>query len=244
MEFAAAAVLAGAAVQSATGFGFALVCGPVLIAVFEPEEAVAVLAALGLVLAVLVLADSGLRRVAWRPLAPIMLAAVPGLAIGLLALEAFSKPVLQLGVGLAVVAAAAVQIRAGRPHEPAEPGLAASGLVGLVSGALTTSIGVNGPPVAMWLEARGSDPGEMRATLAASFLMLNACGFAVLVAAHGAGDVADPGRLLPLVGAVIAGHVVGALAFRRIDAETFRRLVLGLVIAAGAASAVAGLLSL
>ena len=81
-------------------------------------------------------------------------------------------------------------------------------------------------------------------TFAAAFLMLNAFGFAVLVAAHGAGDVADPGQLLPLVGAVIAGHVAGALAFRLIDAETFRRVVLALVIAAGVASAVAGLLAL
>ena len=37
---------------------------------------------------------------------------IPGSGIGLLALVLFSKPVLQIGVGLAVVAAAAVQMRA------------------------------------------------------------------------------------------------------------------------------------
>lgn len=244
MAYAAAAVLAGAAAQSATGFGFALVSGPILFAVFEPEEAVTMLAALGIVLSVLVLAD-GKGQAAWRPLAPLLVAAIPGLGIGLLALAAFSKPVLQVAVGLAVVAAAVFQIRSGRAREgEAAPGPVAGGLVGLVSGALTTSLGVNGPPVALWLEARGSDPGEMRATLAASFLALNLCGFAVLIAAHGPGDVAGPGRLLPLAACVVAGHVAGAMAFRRLDPGTFRIAVLALVIAAGVASAVAGLLSL
>ena len=96
----------------------------------------------------------------------------------------------------------------------------------------------------LWLEARGGAPGEMRVTLAATFLVLNVCGFAVLVAAHGAGDVAGPGRLLPLAAAVVVGHAAGAMAFRRLDPGTFRIAVLALVIAAGMASAVAGLLSL
>ena len=50
LEIAAGvAVLAGAALQSATGFGFALVSAPLLFAAAEPEEAVALLILLGLI---------------------------------------------------------------------------------------------------------------------------------------------------------------------------------------------------
>jgi hypothetical protein len=47
--------------------------------------------------------------------------------------------------------------------------------------------------------------------------------------------------LLALVG---AGYLAGAAAFRRIGAELFRRLVVALVVAAGVASAAAGLAGL
>ena len=46
LEIAAGvAVLAGAALQSATGFGFALVAAPLLFAATEPEQAVGLLIA-------------------------------------------------------------------------------------------------------------------------------------------------------------------------------------------------------
>jgi uncharacterized membrane protein YfcA len=242
---AAAAVLVGAATQSATGFGFALVAGPALFAVLDPAEAVAALAVLGVVLSLLVLADGGPDLVRWRALLPLLLAAVPGLALGVLVLDLLSKAALQLGVGVAVVAAALLQASTRTAGEARLHGSApAGGVVGLVSGTLTTSIGVNGPPVVLWLEARGAPPGEFRATLAATFLVLNVGGVVALVAAQGAGEVIDAGRLLPLVGLVLAGHVGGALAFRRLDAGSFRRAVLVLVIAAGIASAVAGFVGL
>jgi uncharacterized membrane protein YfcA len=48
MALAAAAALVGAAVQSATGFGFALILSPALLTALDPYEAVTALLALGL----------------------------------------------------------------------------------------------------------------------------------------------------------------------------------------------------
>ena len=57
-----------------------------------------------------------------------------------------------------------------------------------------------------------------------------------------AGDATvDPDVLLVLLGLVLAGHALGAIAFRRLDHERFYRLVLALVLVTGAASLVAGL---
>jgi uncharacterized membrane protein YfcA len=244
---AAAATLVGAAAQSATGFGFALVASPALLAVLEPYEAVTVLCLLGIVLSLLVIADGGPRTVRWRLLIPMLLAALPGLALGVLALDALPKAALQLGVGVAVVAAALVQLRRRRPPAPAasgRPPLGPAVATGITSGVLTTSISVSGPPIVLWLESRGLRPGELRTSLSAAFLVLNVAGGAALVAAGGARATPGLGLLLPLVALVATGHLAGAAVFRRLDAETFRMVVLALVVAAGVASAAAGVVGL
>ena len=240
MALAAVAAFAGAAVQSATGFGFALVLSPALFAVMDPVEAVTALLVLGLALNLLVLFEGGRpEHVDWRALAPMLVAAVPGLAIGAVALTQLSKEVLQVAVGVAVIAAAGWQLRErARGHRPISP--AAAWGAGFASGALTTSISVSGPPLVLWLEARGVRPEEFRASLAASFLALNLVGGVVLLAAEGTGAF-DAGAVAVLLALVVAGYALGALAFRRLDRERFFALVLALVAATGVASVLAGL---
>ena len=101
----------GPSVQSATGFGFALILGPALFAVLGAEEAVSALLVLGLALNVLVLADGHRAPVRWRSLAPALVAAVPGLAAGVWILTALPKPALQAVMGATVIVAALVQLR-------------------------------------------------------------------------------------------------------------------------------------
>ncbi len=247
MALAAAAALLGAAVQSATGFGFALILSPALLAALEPYEAVTALLALGLALNVLVLFERGRPGpVRWRELGPVLAAAVPGLALGAAALALLSKPTLQVFVGLIVLAAAFVQLRGRLAGNPAGGSRRRSSgaAAGLASGALTTSISISGPPLVLWLEGRGVAPAELRATLAACFLALNLAGCAVLVPLAGLDRVAPPSVLLLLLAAVVAGHLAGARAFQRLDPRTFSLAVLVLVALTGAASVLAGLLAL
>jgi uncharacterized membrane protein YfcA len=238
MALAAAAAFVGAFVQSATGFGFALILSPALFATMEPVEAVTALLLLGLVLNVLVLFERG--HVDWRALAPLLLAALPGLAVGIALLTWLSKSTLQVVVGIAVIVAAGWQLRRRRHPAPARLASTSGWAAGLASGVLSTSISVSGPPIVLWLEARGVRPEEFRATLAASFLALNLAGGVVLLIAKGSGGL-DLGEVGWLLGLVVIGYALGAYAFRRIDHERFFAFVLVLVAGTGAASVVAGL---
>ena len=92
----------------------------------------------------------------------------------------------------------------------------------------------------LWLEARGVRPDEFRTLLAGSFLAFNLAGALLLIAAEGVVAL-DAGVVLPLLGLVAAGHVLGALVFRRLDPGRFFALVLILVAATGVASVAAGL---
>jgi uncharacterized membrane protein YfcA len=233
MALAAAAAFAGAAIQSASGMGFALVLSPALFAVMDPEEAVTAVLLLGAALCALVLIES--HRVATHGLGRLLVPAAPGLVVGVVVLAVLSKEALQIGVGFAVIAAAAWQLR----HRAGVriPAVAA----GFLSGVLTTSISVNGPPLALWLESQAVPPPRFRATLAAAFLILDVAGVALIASREGL-DVVDLGRLGPLLGCVLAGYALGAVAFRRLDAERFSAVVLTLVICTGLASVVAGIL--
>jgi uncharacterized membrane protein YfcA len=242
MALAAVAALAGSFVQSSTGFGFALVLSPALFAVMDPVEAVMALLVLGLALSVLVLFERGRpEHVDWRSLVPMLVAALPGLAVGAVALTQLSKGTLQVAVGVAVVGVAAWQLRRrrrgiGHPRLGQGAGIGA----GFVSGALTTSINVSGPPIVLWLESRGASPEEFRASLAATFLVLDLAGGAVLLAGESSASI-DAGRVGPLLALVAAGYALGAWAFRRLNRERFYTLVLALVACTGVASIVAGL---
>jgi uncharacterized membrane protein YfcA len=236
MVLAATAALVGAFVQSASGFGFALLLSPALFAVVEPVEAVGALLVLGVALNLLVVREGG--HVDARALVPLLAAALPGLALGALLLSELSRSTLQVAVGVAVIGAAGWQLarrRAGRRRH-APPAWA----VGLTSGVLTTSISVSGPPIVLWLEARGTAPEEFRATLATSFLALNLTGGAVLLAAEG-GAAFDLGLMGPLLALVVAGYALGATAFRQLGSERFFGIALGLVVLTGLASVLAGL---
>jgi len=233
MWLAALAAFAGAAVQSATGLGFALVLTPALFAAMDdPAEAVTAVLFLGAALCVLVLVES--RGVATHGLARLLVPAAPGLGVGVLLLAALSKESLQVGVGVAVAAAAAWQLR----HRATVRLPAAA--AGFLSGALTTSISVNGPPLALWLEAERVPPPSFRATLAAAFLALDVAGVALILGREGA-DTVDLGSLGPLLACVLVGYAIGAVGFRRIDAERFSTVVMVVVICTGIASVVAGL---
>jgi hypothetical protein len=241
MILAAAAALVGAAVQSATGFGFALVLSPALFAVLEPVEAVTTLLVLGLALNLLVLFEGGRPdHVDWRRLAPMLAAALPGMAVGALLLGLLSKATLQVGVGLAVIAAALWQLWGPEGARRWASGRAAGWATGFLSGALTTSISVSGPPIVLWLEAHGVRPLEFRASLAASFLALNLTGGLVLLAVEGSGAL-DAGTVAPLLGLLLVGYALGAFAFRRLPPDRFSTAVLALVLAAGVGSVMAGL---
>ncbi|HKE78621.1 MAG TPA: TSUP family transporter, partial [Solirubrobacteraceae bacterium] len=83
MAVVAAAAFAAAVVQASTGLGFALILGPALFALLEPESAIVGVTVLGLALNGLVLFGERRRaQVAWREVGPILVAAAPGAVCG------------------------------------------------------------------------------------------------------------------------------------------------------------------
>lgn len=238
----ALATLAGMTVQSAIGFGFALILAPALFTVLEPAEAVTCLLGLGLVINLAMLyAERRPHRADRRMITWLSAGALPGLVAGAYILAATSKSTLQVAVGVVIIAAAFISTRR-QPGGETEPGTGAGIACGVVSGTMTTATGLNGPPLVLWISRQISDPEATRDTITAGLLALNTLGVVCLTAIGAAGYSADGLTVLVvLVPVVFAGHQAGRVLFRRIAATDYTSVLRIGVVAAGAASIVAGL---
>ena len=169
---AGVAVLSGAALQSAVGFGFALVCAPLLYAALSPAEAIGLMIVLALEVNLLTLLGERRRPApSWPDVRAIVAWSLPGSLAGVAVLRSLDDVALQLLVTAGVLGALAVNLRA--EHRPAEPRATSRGgraAAGLASGALNTSTSTGGPPVVLLLRGRGLAPATVRDTLLATFI--------------------------------------------------------------------------
>ena len=221
---AALALFAGAALQSATGFGFALVSAPILFALLGPREAVAAGFVVGILLNGLTLATERRRpEVLVRDAVALVAWSLPGIALGVLALLVVAREPLSVVVALAVLAGLALRVRSRRADAVARPRRWHVPVAGVAAGALGTSTSLNGPPLIFCLLARRATPGQMRDTLAAIFLAEALIGLPALLLS---GAFTAPRAIGILLLAGILGQLIGRRAFGWLQGERHERAVL------------------
>jgi uncharacterized membrane protein YfcA len=232
----AAIVAAAGLAQGLSGFGFSLVSIPLLALVVPVKAAIVGGAILGLVQSGQIVAREH-RHVEWRSAAVLVAAAVVGMPIGLLVITRVPEEPLQVVIAVTVLVFTTVlwrRVRLPTDSLPAEVG------VGFTSGMLSTSTGMSGPPLVIALQARGVAPSAFRATLAIVFV----CGSAIsLLLFWSRGLMTDEALRVAVAGlpGLLVGIIVGELAFRRVDHERFRRIVLVLLVASAVLALIAAL---
>ncbi|HWE08189.1 MAG TPA: sulfite exporter TauE/SafE family protein [Solirubrobacteraceae bacterium] len=234
--------LLAATVQATAGLGFALIVTPVLFLEMSPASAIVTATVLGILLNLLVLfAEPRRPTPAWDEVLPILAAAIPGAACGVVLLAALPRPALQVFVGMTVIAAALLRTR--RPGRSRRRGARSRLALGYVVGALSTSTGINGPPLALWLAGRGLSPAQVRDSLSTAFLGTGVIATLTIV------PVVSHARLPAAIigaaaGGVLVGHAVGSRLFTRLAVARYDHVLLAIILAAGAGSLVAGATSL
>ena len=224
---AALGVAAGATAQAVTGFGFALVAAPALVAALGPTQGVSVVCILGVLASLLPYAREA-RHTDWRAVA---LWWAPTLAVTLLlgaALAGLDARLLSALSGAAVILAVVLLARGRTSVRLA--GRRGAVLAGAVSGAMNLVGGVGGPPVALYASNAGWPIERVRPTLMAFFAVQNVVTVAVI-------GWVWPGPAL--VVALVIGSVLGVAVASRLDAAAVRIAVLA-VAAAGGAALIAG----
>src|SRR5215212_1286806 len=237
----AVAVMAGAAIQSATGFGFALLAAPLAFAALDPREAIGLLLLLGMEIGVLTLLTEGRRpRPFPRRCTAVLVWAVPAAVAGVAILRSLDAVTLQIAVSLGVAATLlARRFRAVHARGP-EPRWAAP-VTGLSAGALVTSTNTSGPPLLLYLLGRGDEPERVRDTLTVCQLGLSVIGAVALLATGTDDAVPGAGLVAAFVPLVLVAQIAGRPLFARLAAagayEPVLNATLVVAVVAGLATA-------
>jgi hypothetical protein len=228
-------IFVSAVLQSLSGFGFALLSAPLLAAAIGGAEAVSTIIITGTVCDVAILA---MRRSVPRPVAREVWAlagwSVPGMLAGAWLLAWLPASGLQIFVACVVIGAVVLRLRSRERGVVVRPGWAVP--AGLLSGALSTSTSLGGPPSVYYLVHRDLRPHAMRDTLVTVSLVRLPLSVASLVLA---GTWETYEHWLPLVGAALLGQLVGARAFHAFGSSRYERVVLSLLVVSALVSVAA-----
>jgi uncharacterized membrane protein YfcA len=226
-----------AVVGGATGFGAALIAAPFMLLVgFNVEDVVII----NLVAGVVTRIGVSLRlraHIDWRRVTLLAAGSLPGACLGALPVLTLPEQTLKQVVGLVVVLCG-LGMAAARLQQPYVPSARAQVAAGFLSGYLSTTTSLNGPPIVLLLARAGLPPLAFIADLAAYFTLTNALSLLILV---GRGpiptDILQPALPVLLVIAMI-GNFLGLRVARKLPAQGFRAIVIGLVIIVGALTAI------
>jgi uncharacterized protein len=236
------AVAAGAALQSATGFGFALLAAPLAFAALDAQEAIGLLLLLGMEIGVLTLATEGRRPQPFvRRCATVLAWAIPAAVVGVAVLKALDAVTLQVAVSVGVAATLVTRrLTANRPRGP-EPRWAAP-VTGLAAGALVTSTNTTGPPLLLYVTGRGDEAERVRDTLTVCQLGLSVIGAIALLVTGTTDAVPSLGLVAAFLPLVALAHLAGRPLFAHLarsgSYEPVLNATLVVAVAAGLVTAV------
>lgn len=224
---ATAAVLAGGACHSATGFGFALVAAPLVAAALPPETAITTLLLLGILASALTLLTEARRpRPLWGEAGRMLGWGAGGAVAGVFVLAELTNTALQLLVTASVLLALVARQTLKLGSDP----FRRVGVAGVAAGVLTTTTTANGPPLLLYLLERGVPAARMRDTLSALFVGFGAIGVAAIALGTAELSLPDGPLLAALPAAAAAGHLAGRPAFARLAENHYERVVVALLL--------------
>ena len=231
------AVAISSAAQTVSGFGFALIGTPLVALLIGPKEAVVGLTMIGIVLVAQIALRSRIH-VEQPVVLVVTAAAILGMPVGLLVLDRADDRTLTAIIAVVVIGFAILLWRGLR----LPPTRATDAVAGFVAGMLSTSTGTSGPPIVIALSGKELSPSAFRGTISAIFLVQGS----VAMVAFALGGQITPGALgvaaagLP---GLLLGAYVGEHGFRRLDAETFRRIVFAMLLLSSVVSLVGAVVS-
>jgi len=232
-----AAVFAAALLQAATGLGFGIIAGPILLIVMGSHSAIQVSILLSLFISAMIVPT--LRHsIDWSVLIRLALGSFAGLALGIYLFLQIDLATLKVLAGVVVLYMAFTVWRAGTATSEAPTATTGRSKAmdfgtGILSGAMTTSLAMPGPPVASRLMRLARPRDVVRATLLALFVVSYSA--AVLVQATTAGI--DTHTLLfaaQLSPAAAIGLIIGRLVAGKFSETVFRLLISAILLVTSA----------
>lgn len=235
---AGGAALAGL-VQGISGFAFAMVAMSVWVWGIEPRLA-AVMAVSGGLVGQIIALFTVPRSLRWAALLPFVAGGLVGVPLGASVLPYLEPAAFKLTLGLFLAIVCPAMLLTQRLPRIRAGGRWADAVVGLAGGVMGGIGGFSGVLPSLWITLRGWDK-ELQRSVIQNFSL---AALAVTLAAYMAAGMVTPdmaAKFAVVVPAMLLPALLGARLYHGLSPETFRRVVLLLLSAAGLAMVAAAL---
>lgn len=212
-------VLCASILQTSTGFGFSIMATPFLLLIFEPIEAIQINLIASLMIS-LALISTIKKDVDTGILKRFIIGSVPGLGVGILIFLWADARQLKLAIGLLMLLFTILLIANRRITRSTRKDVVVGGL----SGAFTTGIGMPGPPLLIYFAGSATSKEVLRATTLTFYLYIYAVSLVIQVVFAGTTKttwLASVGAL-PLIA---AGLWIGQRMFDKISPKGFQAFI-------------------
>ncbi|MFC9598676.1 sulfite exporter TauE/SafE family protein [Peribacillus butanolivorans] len=209
-------VLVASILQSSTGFGFSIMATPFLLMLFQPQEAIQINIILSLVISISLILKIR-NDIDFILLKRFILGSIVGVPLGVLIFVSININALKLGVSILLLILTLLLIGNFRVN----PTQFRDFIVGGISGVLTTSIGMPGPPLLLYFTGTDTEKGKLRATTLAFYLFIYFISLITQIIFTGTNKVIWESSLyaIPIV---FLGLYIGQIIFKRLNQRVFR----------------------
>lgn len=220
-------ILIASVLQTSTGFGFSILATPFLLLLFEPAEAIQINLILSLVISAFLI-KAIKNDIDYGILKRFIIGSIVGLPAGIITFMLINVSSLKMGVGLVILILTMLLTLRFRINRSANRDLAVGGL----SGSLTSSIGMPGPPLLLYFSGTGTEKAMLRGTTLAFYLFIYLVSLIIQVIFIGTNQTVWISSLwgLPLV---LIGLFAGQRLFDKINQHVFRIMVYTILLITG-----------
>lgn len=212
-------ILAASFLQTSTGFGFSILATPFLLLLFEPVEAIQINLILSLFISAALIWNIR-KDVELAILKRLIAGSIVGLPLGILAFMLLNVEKLKVGISLIIFVLTVLLIFKVR----VKPNKKRDGVVGGLSGLLTTGIGMPGPPLLLYFAGTNTSKEILRGTTLAFYLFIYSTSLIIQVGVAGTNRTIwiSSGWALPLV---CVGLYLGQKLFHWMNPAVFRIII-------------------
>ena len=217
-----------------TGWGGAMVSMPLLVFLFGPIEALAIMI-IGALALTAHLFPSAARKADWQIMTPLLVATVICVPIGSWLLFFLDPGLIRRIIGIIIISASVLILFGWRYRGPQGFGPAAA--TGAIAGLINGFIGLGGPPMVIYLMAINKSAEVQRACILVGMAVVSVV-IVITLAIAGGFTLETVFRGLLTTPLQWVGGVLGAWLFTQVPAEIFKKFSLVALVCLGVSVAV------